>query len=238
MNIKSLPFHSRLAISLFCVTLLMGVVYAILSINVALTGKPNGFASLEQIHDKYAGIEIIAAMKGSMYENVSEDKSITAVKNWVDSGAGEDEYSDKIASIMEEDCTDCHNVDSTMSDAKPDMPLTTYEEVLAHTERGKPLGKLAIETHIHLFGIGMLLLLSGFMFSITSIVSWAKTLFICAGFLGAWGDTLSLTFAKYIDFLGYTTPFTGATMIVSLCVMLIIVLLDCWIRVPIIGTDQ
>jgi hypothetical protein len=235
MDIKSLNLSSRLVISAFCLSVLFGVLYAVMAINVSTTGKLTAIPSLEKVQQKYGGILLVSAMKGSMYDEVSDDESIDIVKAWVEAGAPQDEYESKIATIMDEDCSSCHSASSTMTDAMTSMPLTSYEEVLATTTRGQPWSKLVVETHTHLFAIGMMMLVLGLMLANSNVKSWVKNVLILTGFAGLWGDTLFWTLAKFVGFVGYLIPFTGGLMVGSICAMAGIVLLACWVRVPFIS---
>lgn len=235
MDIKSLNLSSRLAVSAFCLSVLFGVLYAVMAISVSTTGQLTTIPSLEKVQQKYGGILLVSAMKGSMYDEVSDDESIEIVKAWVGAGSPKDVYESKIAGIMDEDCASCHSASSTMTDAMTSMPLTSYEEVLATTIRGQPWSKLVVETHTHLFSIGMMLLVLGLMLAHSNIQSWIKNILILAGFTGLWGDALFWTLAKFVGSVGYFIPFTGGLMVAALCAMAGIVLLACWIKVPFIS---
>jgi len=180
---------------------------------------------------------LVSSMQGSMYDEVSEDESIIIVKDWVEAGTPKDIYESKIAGIMDEDCTSCHSASSTMTDAMTSMPLTTYDEVLAITTRGQPWSKLAVETHTHLFAIGMMVLILSLLIANTNIQAWIKNGLILAGFAGLWGDTLCWTMAKFVGFVGYLIPFTGGLMVGSICAMAALVFLACWIKVPFISKE-
>ncbi|MGY8868919.1 MAG: hypothetical protein ACKVJE_00640 [Pseudomonadales bacterium] len=233
--IKALNPAARIAISGFCLSVLMGLAYAMLAITMSVTGGETLIPSLEKVQQKYAGIMIVSAMKGSMYEHVSDDDSIDAVKEWVEAGAPEANYESQVAEIMDDDCTNCHSVDSTMTEAMPSMPLTTYKEVIQVTTRGQPWSKIAVQTHTHLFAISLLVVTLGFALSFTQIFSWIKYLLICCAFVGLWGDALSWTLAKYFSFVGYLIPFTGGLLSGAMADMAAIILLDCWVKVPFIN---
>ncbi|WP_392339176.1 hypothetical protein [Moritella marina] len=190
------------------------------------------FPSLSTVQQKYAGIAIVSTMRGSMYDHVSDDDYIEVVKDWVEAGSSQALYESDIAAIMDEDCTDCHSAGSTMTDAMTSMPLTTYDEVKALTKKGIPWSKLAVETHAHLFSIAMMVFILGMLLSITQVFNWIKYVLICAAFLGLWGDVLFWTLAKFVGFVGYLIPVTGGLLISAIAVMAIVVLLDCWSRVP------
>ena len=235
MDIKSLNQASRLAISALCLSILYGILYAGMAISLSTTGKVAQIPSLATVQQKYGGIAIVSAMKGSMYDEVSDDEYIEVVKHWVEVGSPEALYDTDIAPIMDEDCTDCHSVGSTMTDAMTSMPLTTYDEVKALTKKGIPWNKLAVATHTHLFSIGMMAFILGMLVSMTHILNWIKYVLISAAFLGLWGDVLFWTLAKFVGSVGYLIPLTGGLLISGISAMAVVVLLDCWVKVPLIS---
>jgi len=235
MDIKSLNKASRLAISALCLSILYGILYAGMAISLSTTGKVAQIPSLATVQQKYGGIAIVSAMQGSMYDEVSDDEYIEVVKDWVEVGSPEALYDTDIAPIMDEDCTDCHSAGSTMTDAMTSMPLTTYDEVKELTKKGIPWSKLAVETHTHLFSIGMMAFILSMLVSMTHIFNWIKYVLISAAFLGLWGDVLFWTLAKFVGFVGYLIPLTGGIMISGIGAMAVVVLLDCWVKVPLIS---
>jgi len=238
MDIKSLNLASRLAISGLCLSILYGILYAAMAISLSTTGKIAQIPTLATVQQKYGGIAIVSAMQGSMYDEVSDDEYIEVVKHWVEIGSPEVLYDTDIAPIMDEDCTDCHNVSSSMTDAMTSLPLTTYDEVKAWTKKGVPWSKLAVETHTHLFAISMMVFILSMLLSMTVIFNWIKYALIIAAFIGLWGDVLFWTLAKFIDFVGYLIPLTGGLLITAVGTMAIVILLDCWFKLPLISKSS
>jgi hypothetical protein len=238
MKIKTFNFSTRLAISAFCLTVLFGILYAAMAISVSTSGEPVSMPSFEKIQQRYGGIEIVSSMKGSMYNEVSDDDSIDIVEMWVKAGAPESEYDEVIAPILASDCTSCHSKTSTMTDAIPSIPLTSYDEVLVVTARGQSWAKLVVETHTHLFAIGTVILALGILLSITNILSWIKITLILSAFAGLWGDAVLWTLAKFVGSAGYLIPLTGALMVGAMSITALVVLLSCWVKVPMISKDD
>ena len=66
-----------------------------------------------------------------MYEYVADDEEIDIVGKWINNGAKNDAFfKEEVLTIMEYDCQNCHSETSTMSEAAPDKPLTSYEEII------------------------------------------------------------------------------------------------------------
>lgn len=75
--------------------------------------------------------QIIVSMKTTMYEFVADDEEIDIVAKWISDGAKNDAFfKEEVMMVMEYDCQNCHSATSTMSDAAPDKPLMTYDEVV------------------------------------------------------------------------------------------------------------
>lgn len=82
-----------------------------------------------------ADAQLVKSMKTSMYEYVADDEEIDIVEKWINNGAKNDAFfEEEVLTIMEYDCQNCHSVSSTMSEAAPDIPLTSYEEVIKYTK--------------------------------------------------------------------------------------------------------
>jgi hypothetical protein len=82
---------------------------------------------------------LVNSMKTTMYEFVSDDEEIYAVGSWISKGSRNDsEFKEVVLPILKENCTKCHSVTSTMSDAIPDKPLARYAEIIKYIEAGLP----------------------------------------------------------------------------------------------------
>jgi hypothetical protein len=79
--------------------------------------------------------QIIQSMKTTMYEYVADDEEIDIVAKWISDGAKNDAFfKEEVLTIMEYDCQNCHSKTSTMTDAAPDKPLMTYNEVVKYIQ--------------------------------------------------------------------------------------------------------
>jgi hypothetical protein len=122
-----------------------------------------------------------------------------------------------------------------MTDAMTSLPLTTYDEVKALTNKGIPWSKVAVQTHTHLFAVSMMAFILSMLLAMTQTLDWIKNMLICAAFFGLWGDVLFWTLAKFVGFVGYLVPMTGGLLISGLGAMAVLVLLNCWVKVPLIS---
>ncbi len=231
MRLKSLELGGRLAVTLFAVTLLGALASAELLILHSLGGD----MGIDKVKAKYAGSLLVSAMRGSMYEHVTEDESIAIVERWIAGGATQAGYADGVADVMEEDCTNCHSKGSTMTEAMPGMPLTSHEEVEKLTARGLPGGKLLMQLHVHTFALGTILLVLALVFCAADIAPLWKVVLPVAAFAGLWLDTAGWVLGSFGEWAAWFIVAGGGLLAASIAAMSAVVLLDCWIRVPVIG---
>ena len=79
----------------------------------------------------------------------------------------------KIQEIIQDRCVRCHSAGGNSADTKAQKyPLETYEQFAkyasAETGGGMSLESLALTTHVHLLAFGMMFMLTGVIFSLTS----------------------------------------------------------------------
>lgn len=80
--------------------------------------------------------DLVRAMRTHMYEFVTFDEDIDATLAWIDGGASREQFTQRIQPFLREDCNKCHNPTSTMTYAKTEQPLSSYEDVLPWTRSG------------------------------------------------------------------------------------------------------
>lgn len=233
LRLKELAAGGRLAVSLFCLTVLAALAVAALLV-VQSTGS-SGLVDIDAVKRKYTQSLLVGAMWGSMYEYVTEDESIHIVERWIAAGTPRDLYDAEVRAVMAEDCTNCHSRTSTMTKAMPSMPLTSFEDVVALTPRGLPDGKLLRGLHFHLFGIGTALALLGILLAVTDLAAFWKVVIPLAGFVGLWLDTGGWVAGRFTDAAAYMIVSGGTLVNASLGAMAVLVLLDCWVRVPLLS---
>lgn len=232
-RLKQLATGGRLAVSLFCLTVLAALVASTLLV-IDSTGSAS-LVDVDAVKHKYTESLLLGAMWASMYEHVTEDELIHIVERWIAAGMPEDMYKSEVAPVMAEDCTNCHSRSSTMSKAMPSIPLTSFEDVVAFSPRGLPDGKLLRGLHFHLFGIGTALLALGVLLAVTDLAGFWKALLPLAGFIGLWLDTGGWIAGRVTDAAAYMIIAGGTLVNASLAAMAVLVLLDCWIRVPLLS---
>jgi hypothetical protein len=149
------------------------------------------------------------------------------VVEWIHRGAGEESFP-SVRPIFLEDCAGCHSPESGM----PIAPLTTYEEVTAYTgmDMGQSIKSLVRISHIHLFGMSFIFLLTSGIFVLSEIDWRWRAVLVAIPFLAIWMDIGSWWFTKLQPLFAYTVIIGGTLMGLSLAAQLLISLWEIWLR--------
>ncbi len=154
---------------------------------------------------------------------------------WIRAGATADGYK-KIEPIITQKCGVCHNAQSGL----PISPLTSFQEVqkVTKTDTGLSLLQLARVSHIHLFGISILFLLTGAIFSLSETPIWFRVSVLIIPYLAIIMDIGSWWATKYYDpVFAYIVLFGGAFMGLAMACQILISLWEMWI-VPLIASAR
>ncbi|MDD3342988.1 MAG: hypothetical protein PHR87_05370 [Sulfurospirillaceae bacterium] len=231
MSIQNLNTQAKTAISLFLLFVITATISSVILLGLELSGQKDGLniPTISQIQNKYTMPSLVAAMKGSMYKEVTADEDIETVHHWIKEGAKQEgELYNDAWKIIQSDCTNCHSKTSKMSKAIPSMPFDTYEQVLTHTDAGYSWSKMSKQAHIHMFGISTFLILISLLFAYTTYKESIRTAFIIASFGGAFLDIFSWWFSKFIPELVYIIFTMGGVMVTSILLMSLLVLANIW----------
>ncbi|WP_428033232.1 hypothetical protein [Amphritea sp.] len=235
MRIATLNFSAKLGLSGFLITVLLGALSAVTLIGLLYSQHDRGFniPAMDRIQSHYSDSPLISAMKGPMYQYVTEDGDIDVIAKWIAAGAKNDAFfKDEVMYILGEDCQKCHSRRSQMSNAMPSMPFSSYEDVVQYTEGGYSWTQMARTAHIHLFGIAVFLVLVSLIMAYSSYRPWIKTLLITAGWIALWLDIGSWWLAKFYSSFAFVISLAGSVEIVAVCAMSGLCLLNLWVRLP------
>lgn len=233
MNIRQLNIQAKAAISLFLLFVIVATMSSVILLGLSLTGEKKGLniPTISQMQTKYTTPELVASMKGSMYEHVVDDGDIDIVDKWIKNGAKKDDVNyETVAEIISLDCADCHSKSSTMTKAIPSMPFETYKEIKSHTQTGYSWKKMSKQAHIHMYGISMFLIVLTLIFAYSTYKDKIKTTLIVASFSAAFLDIFSWWFSKYYEGLVYVIYGMGSIMVGSILLMSLLILVDIWKR--------
>jgi hypothetical protein len=204
----------------------LGLIYAV---DHNRDGKPG--LSVQDIADDYygnrSGTKLEAAIRGPMAPHLDSIDSRNTIVAWLKSGTPEAEFQSQVKPILQQNCTRCHSPASGMG--LPD--LTNYQSVLkvAHVDKGASIESLVRLSHIHLFGIGLLLLTVGMIFRRAEGPPWLMNSIILIPFLSVFVDILSWFLTKWDPVYAYTIVITGAVMGVGLAVQILTSLFQMWL---------
>jgi hypothetical protein len=233
VSLRSLPITFRALFSSFLILIGVGYLMA-LSFMYVVVIQPHqqmGQGLVAGISDQYHGSTngktlIESALMGPMANKISSADRATILQ-WVHDGAKVEGYP-KVAPIFAANCTDCH-----MADAHSIPPLTSFGAVhkVAKADTGTSLADLAEVSHIHLFGISMIFLLTGAIFALSETPVWLRISLVVGPYLTILMDIGSWWFTKYLDptFFAYVVVVGGAFMGLALAAQIFIAQWEMWI---------
>jgi hypothetical protein len=166
-----------------------------------------------------------AKLSGTMKDKASSEDRAKIVK-WIRGGSNEDQYEQELAPIFNANCVKCHGGISGLP------PLTTYEQVIVHTEidEGASIDSLARVSHIHLFGIAFLFVFVCGVFALAvRVPTWLKCTAIALPFAFLFIDVLSWWLTKWFPNFAYLTIAGGCGYAISSAYMILTSFYQMWV---------
>lgn len=230
ITLRTLSAPQRVLFSGFMILIGIGYLSALFYL-VLVDVDPHrtmGMGLVTGIEMKYrggGGSRLEAALRGSMAENIEPDER-RLLLNWIRGGAAQAGY-EKMKPILENNCVACHSVES----GRGLVPLTTYEEVRKLTRAGAApsFTQLARVSHVHLFGISMIFLLTGAIFSLSETPSWLRVTIVGLPFLAIFADIGAWWVTRYEPLFAWVVVIGGAFMGLALAGQILISLWEMWI---------
>ncbi len=224
------PLAERLLYTAFL--LLVGIGYLMALSYIYLShqghdGRP-GLSVDDLVYNYYgnrSGTRIEAAIRGPMAGYIqAEDRH--HVVAWLRSGAPERDYAARIQPILAKTCLQCHRPASGLKV----VDLSTYAGVraVAEVDTGASLLSLVRLSHIHLFGIGLVLLAVGLIFRLAQLPEWLKAALVVLPFASVATDILAWFLTKWDPFYAYTVVAAGAVLGLALVAQILISLYQTW----------
>lgn len=231
MTLKTLSLPVKVLFTCFLITIGIGYLSAItylFLIDIEPHAKDN-MGIVQAVIIKYYGqrgtTRLEASLEGSMGDNVTPAQK-RQINEWIRKGAPSTGF-ESIKPIFRNNCASCHSKESGM----PIPPLTTYEEVAAYTDidRGQSVKSLVRVSHIHLFGMSFIFILTSWIFVLSEVsIKW-RTLLVVIPFIAIWMDIGSWWFTKFEPFFAYTVIAGGVLMGLSLGAQILISLWEIWL---------
>ncbi|MDO8313182.1 MAG: elongation factor-1 alpha [Sideroxyarcus sp.] len=172
-----------------------------------------------------SGTRLEAAIRGSMAGYI-DDNDRNKLVAWLKDGAEEDHFEKEIKPIMAKTCLACHSKASGM----PVIDYSTYEGLheVAQVDTGMSIGSLLRVSHIHLFGISLLLFALGFIFIQSEINVWFKRFLVLSPMVAVFFDVLSWFLTKWDSHYAIVVIIAGAMLGFSMASQILISLYQLW----------
>lgn len=231
MTLRKLTLPLKVLASAFLLTIGVAYLFALAYLYL-IEVEPHtkhGMGLVAAVIMKYYGqrdtTRLEAALRGPMGEYVSDSQRKQLIQ-WIRQGAGEADFV-KVQPILTQACAECHSASSGT-----DLPsLTSYAEVARYTEvdLGQSIKSLVRISHIHLFGMSFIFMLTSLIFVFSGISASVRALLVAIPFLAIWLDIGSWWFTKRDPIFAYIVIGGGALMGLSLALQIGISLYDMWL---------
>jgi len=221
--------------SMFLITIGIAMLFALAYIyttHQGNDGKPG--LSVEDVRIAYYGkheqTRLGAAIKGPMQDRFDSPEQQQVLLDWIDHGADETTFNNKVAPIINTHCIMCHSAEAGMG--LP--PLTSYADVrkLTKTDTGASIQSLVRVSHIHLFGIAFILFFLGRIFILCEMPVMLKRITVAIPFLAMLTDILSWFATKILPGFAYVVVIAGALLYLSIAIQILVSLYQMWFYKP------
>lgn len=230
ITLRILPIPLKVLAMMFLLTMGLGYLFGLTYLYL-IDVEPHtkhGMGLVAAVIMKYYGqrdtTKLEAALRGPMTEYVT-DAQRTQVIRWIRAGAAETDFV-KVLPILKQACGDCHSASSGTG-----LPaLTSYAEVVRYTDVdfGQSIKSLVRVSHIHLFGMSFIFLLTSLIFIFSEIPASVQTSLVTIPFLAIWLDIGSWWFTKHAPIFAYIVIGGGVLMGLSLALQIGISLYEMW----------
>lgn len=189
-----------------------------------------GMNASEGISMKYGGQQgktrLEAALRGSMSDRLDPGDKQEIIQ-WIRGGATANGY-EKVKPNFEKNCIACHSAKSGL----PVPPLTSFEQVrkMTQIDTGASLSQLARVSHVHLFGIGIIFLLTGAIFALSGVSEKLRLTIIILPYVTIWADIGAWWITKYQPVFAYVVLIGGGFMGLALALQILISLWEMWFK--------
>ena len=227
---RDISVSERILNTVFLFTIGVGYLAALANLyytHQGLDGKAG--LSIDDVVISYHGghdqTRLGTAINGIMKTNLRYLSDKDVILQWIHRGAEEQEYTEKIAPILNRDCILCHT--PTINPSLPD--LTNYATVseLAHAG-GASIPTLVRVSHIHLFGIAFILFFIGKIFLLCDLNVHVKRIAVVIPFAAMLLDVLSWFVTKEISSFAYVVIFSGTLMGISMGLQIVLSIYQMW----------
>ena len=231
LPLRNLPLAYRAIFSCFLIVIGTGYLTALslMFLTVVQPHAKRGLNIVQDISATYHGLPEVtrleAALNGPMATMLS-DRNRLLLLDWIHEGAKAEDYA-RVEPIFQENCISCHSAKSGMSVP----PLTSYQEIqkVLQTDNGFSIVQLARVSHVHLFGLSLIFLVTGGIFALSEIPEFWRVLLVVAPYISILADIGSWWGTKYLSpVFSYIVIAGGALMGLALAAQIVISLWQMW----------
>jgi len=227
---KDISVSERILNTVFLLTIGLGYLVALTNMYYTHQGRDGKAGlSIEDVMINYHGsngqTRLGSAIKGIMEPNLKYSSDKDVILEWIQKGADEPEYVERIAPILNRDCIICHS--PAINPSLPDLTNYTSVSEVAHTG-GASYPRLIRVSHIHLFGIAFILYFIGKIFLLCDINVVVKRVAVIIPFAAMLLDVLSWFITKSIPSFAYVVVASGALMGISMGLQILLSIYQMW----------
>lgn len=184
---------------------------------------------VETYYGNRSGTRLESAIRGPMAAYIQlEDRHV--IVEWLKSGAQEQEYPISIQPILKKSCLSCH----TEAAGLGIVDLSSYAGLqnVAAVDTGESIHTLMKLSHIHLFGIGLVLLGVGMIFRRAVLPEWLKGTLLVLPFLAIVADIAAWFLTHWDPHYALVVVIAGAVLGLCLAAQILISLYQLWFGKP------
>ncbi len=172
-----------------------------------------------------SGTRLEAAIRGPMSGYIEEaDRNVMVA--WLKDGAEEEHYEKDIRPVLQKSCLNCHVQSSGMN--LPDFSTYAGIHKVAEVDVGMSMNSLLKLSHIHLFGISLLLFMLGSIFIQAEVNVWFKRFLVVSPMLAVFVDVLSWFLTKWDSHYAVIVIAAGGVLGMSMALQILISLYQIW----------
>lgn len=227
---KDISVSERILNTVFLLTIGLGYLAALANLYYTHQGRDDKAGlSIDDVTIYYHGSKLQTrlgnAITGIMEPNLKFKSDKDIILTWIQAGADEPDYKEKIAPILNRDCVTCHT--PSINPSLPDLTNYAGVSVVAHAG-GATTASLIRVSHIHLFGIAFILFFVGKIFLLCDINVYVKRVAVIIPFAAMLMDVLSWFITKSMPSFAYVVVASGALMGISMGMQVLISVYQMW----------
>ncbi len=227
---RDISLSERILNTAFLLTIGIGYLVALANMYYTQQGR-DGKAGLSiddvmiNYHGSHSQTRLGSAIKGIMEPNLKYKGDKDVILQWIQNGAAEPEYHERIEPILNRDCIVCHA--PAINPSLPDLTSYAGVAVVAHAG-GATLPFLIRVSHIHLFGIAFILYFIGKIFLLCDMNVIVKRIAVVIPFAAMLLDVMSWFITKSFPAFAYVVVASGALMGISMGMQILVSIYQMW----------